>query len=525
MSSIWFPFPVPLTARQYVYILIIQGLVAALIDAGANFGIAYAMYHSQSSVRMWVFSENTIAGDLGVTPLIQTAVSMIISSALIHSDLHHHAIRPLPFVWPHVEHLPDPRRACELFKRGTRVQAGEGTHKGSGTSSPLAEKPHQSEESRGMRYYALMLIRFIFEGTEHNMLLDWHGPGTFLQRIVLTGLQGLGLGVIFGFPLWCLAVVILGPIYGTGNMGNKWAPQVRSRFPRSWADADKRGKVIKLVYGFLTGLITNPVIALLALGSQAEHHLVYLDEGQDVEAPQPTVETGDLPAITEVGDLCAVGISQSASSPRHAPPTASRLRSESTTSHTTPARRDWGRMRRPSSTSFTANVSALGPMRSASTQVTAPGSPRSGLPSPGIALAPLVSPLPGLGSPSTIKSPARRPRALTASSTGTGSYYALGGTGGRAQRPTRGRASTVSNTGAPDDRGPGGGEGQEVLDDQGVAASVRVRSATTSNSTPLHGVEGWNTSARAVEMPDTPTREGRRRGMVRMLSGSRESMR
>jgi hypothetical protein len=68
MSSVFFPFPVPLTGRQYFYILIIQGLVAALIDAGANFGIAYAMYHSQNIVKMWVFSENTIAGDLGVTP-------------------------------------------------------------------------------------------------------------------------------------------------------------------------------------------------------------------------------------------------------------------------------------------------------------------------------------------------------------------------------------------------------------------------------------------------------------------------
>lgn len=225
MSSIFFPFPVPLTGRQYFYVLVIQGLVAALIDAGANFGIAYAMYHSQTTVRMWVFSENTIAGDLGVTPLIQTAVSMIISSALIHSDLHNHAIRPLPFVWPHVEHLPDPRRFVELFRR--KSPAGEEGKGGSGSSSPLSEKPSEAEPPiPGFRYYPLMLIRFIFEGTENNMLLDWHGLRVFLQRLLLTGIQGLGLGVVFGFPLWCLAVVILGPIYGAGNMGNRWAPQV-----------------------------------------------------------------------------------------------------------------------------------------------------------------------------------------------------------------------------------------------------------------------------------------------------------
>lgn len=227
MSSVFFPFPVPLTGRQYFYILIIQGLVAALIDAGANFGIAYAMYHSQGTVKMWVFSENTIAGDLGVTPLIQTAVSMIISSALIHSDLHNHAIRPLPFVWPHAEHLPDPRRFVELFGRTGPVC--EETKGDSGSSSPITEKQNSNDvRARGIRYYLLMLLRFIFEGTENNMLLDWHGPRIFIQRLLLTGIQGLGLGVVFGFPLWCLAVIILGPIYGTGNMGNRWAPQASS---------------------------------------------------------------------------------------------------------------------------------------------------------------------------------------------------------------------------------------------------------------------------------------------------------
>lgn len=224
MSSIFFPFPTPLTGRQYFYILVVQGLVAALIDAGANFGIAYAMYHSQSTVRMWVFSENTIAGDLGVTPLIQTAVSMIISSGLIHSDLHHHAVRPLPFVWPHVEDLPDPRQVLERFGQGKTTAK---THKASEALTP-EEKPEIAEtpSRRSFSYYPLMLIRFIFEGTENNMLFDWHGPRTLLKRFILTGIQGLGLGVVFGLPLWCLAIVILGPIYGKGNMGNKWAPQV-----------------------------------------------------------------------------------------------------------------------------------------------------------------------------------------------------------------------------------------------------------------------------------------------------------
>ncbi len=43
-------------------------------------------------------------------------------------------------------------------------------------------------------------------------------------------------------------------------MGNKWAPQV-----------------IKLVYAFILGILTNPIIAILALGSQAEHHLLAVE--------------------------------------------------------------------------------------------------------------------------------------------------------------------------------------------------------------------------------------------------------
>jgi hypothetical protein len=46
-KSILFPFPLPLTTKQWSYI----------VDGGANFGIAYAMYHGQKDVRMWVFSK------------------------------------------------------------------------------------------------------------------------------------------------------------------------------------------------------------------------------------------------------------------------------------------------------------------------------------------------------------------------------------------------------------------------------------------------------------------------------------
>lgn len=124
---------------------------------------------------------------------------------------------------------------------------------------------------------------------------------------------------------------------------------------------------------------------------------------------------------------------------------------------------------------------------------------------------------------------------MTASS-GTGSFY-LGGTGGRAQRPNRSRAFTLSNTGVSkvDNGGQGDPEREvkEVLAEQDVHhASVRARSATTSETTPLRGMTGeardWNVTGRTnpgADTPRTPTREGSRSGMARMLTGSRESMR
>jgi hypothetical protein len=127
---------------------------------------------------------------------------MIITSTLVHTDLHYSAIQPLSFVYPHVSHLPNPSRVIPFSILRTPCNI------------PSVEKELDSEEDeigkkRGLAYFVRAVIRFIFEGTENNMLLDWHGLGTFFKRLVWTALQGMGIGVVFGLPLWCLAVVIL----------------------------------------------------------------------------------------------------------------------------------------------------------------------------------------------------------------------------------------------------------------------------------------------------------------------------
>ena len=150
---------------------------------------------------------------------------MIITSTLVHTDLHHSMIKPLAFVWPHVEHLPDPHG---LFK-GRQKSQSDLENKASSdpdhSSSHLSSSSSSSRPRSTINYYWAMLMRFIFEGTENNMLFD-AGIKRFPKRLAWTALQGVGLGVVVGFPCWCLFIVILGPIYGMGDMGNRWDPQV-----------------------------------------------------------------------------------------------------------------------------------------------------------------------------------------------------------------------------------------------------------------------------------------------------------
>lgn len=472
MKSLFRPFPLPLTNKQWFYILVLQGLGAGIIDFGANFGIAYAMYHNQHVVKMWVFSQNTIAGDLGVTPIIQCLASMLISSTLVHSDLHHSQIKPLPFVYPHVEHLPDPRL---LFSR-SRKRGGlarntskeEGT---SGTHSIDSVAVVDNEKSRayqgqgehtytGFSYYFWMLIRFIFEGTEKNMLLAKPGFANWFGRFIWTAAQGAALGVVLGFPIWCLAIVILGPIYQNDNMGNKWAPQV-----------------IKGVYGAVVGWVTNPVIALLALGSQADHHLIvveHVDEEATIAGDAGAGEAGErgeeeelerVETIHEDEELpipTGMGMDSSRRSSRFSPSTrpvsiVSRRRSsipsplilqhQHQSHHPTSPTPNRSRAGSATSSSIipisarpplTANVSHLSPLPSDLAAVSSMGLGVS------------------LGTPLPAPTPIGRARGTSVGASASGYGYALGGTGGRANRSRSGSVVTVARSLHGQGQGGGG---------------------------------------------------------------------
>ena len=275
---------------------------------------------------------------------------------------------------------------------------------------------------KGFIYYYLMLIRFIFEGTEKNMMLAKIPVSAWFGRLAWTAAQGAAIGIVFGFPIWCLAMVILGPIYGTGNMGDKWAPQI-----------------IKAVYGAIVGWVTNPVIAVLALGSQAEHHLLVVEHdleegvevggGEEVAQGVPTIHEEEefigSPSMGRRTAILSPGLSpqrQLASLPVPGTPTSThRARAGSTASRIS---------NRPP---LVANVSHLSPLPSTSLLP----------PSPSPAL-PLRACGDSIGT--SIPTPwTSRPRGATVSSFNSNRSYSyhLGGTGGRAQRPrAASRAST-----------------------------------------------------------------------------------
>lgn len=486
------------------------------------------MYSKQDQVKLWIFDQNTISGDLGVTPIIQTLASMIISSTLVHTDLHNSKIRPLAFCYPHVENLPDPR---SLFgKSGSQSDAMRGighahargdshshahapgsddavtvagshpaTRRPSSEMDEKARSPvHPTSEKNGLAYYYWMLVRFIFEGTEQNMLAARPGFRAWLGRLIWTAAQGAAIGIVFGFPIWCLFIVILGPLYGNGNLGGTWAPQI-----------------IKGVYGAVVGWVTNPVIAILALGSQAEQSLVVIEADEEAEVGTGSHEEGreeladhqggtDLEGSETIheGEIFQPPMAPgsirrpSANSLRLADPSRSPTKSfHALPRPGTPSRP--GRSRADSETSsfrapsfhsrppLTANTSYLSPLPSPSDVFTQSGTGRVRARSNAQAttLAPPLDAASGSVSGSarqrgatvshpsgTVTSPALSPP-MTAGPgtpripmTPRSFSYALGGTGGRAQRSRSG--SVISQV--PSMLPPQLGAGDVDRDQQGV---------------------------------------------------------
>ncbi|KAI0168895.1 hypothetical protein GGR52DRAFT_495988 [Hypoxylon sp. FL1284] len=89
------------TAYQLFYIFVLDGVGAMILSGGINFAIAYGMYAHQDPVRkpIRLFSfPNTLAGDAGVTVVVQCVITWLIELLLVNWDLKKGAVRPIGFI-------------------------------------------------------------------------------------------------------------------------------------------------------------------------------------------------------------------------------------------------------------------------------------------------------------------------------------------------------------------------------------------------------------------------------------------
>ncbi|KZO97336.1 hypothetical protein CALVIDRAFT_536352 [Calocera viscosa TUFC12733] len=215
-------FPGPLTTKQWLYLIFPQTLGAAILDGGANFAIAYAMYHRQTLIEVWPIQHNTIAGDMAVTTFIQGILTFVIVSGMVHRDMRIGGIDPFPSPWPYAPSEKEP------------AQAGA---ERSSTPSPTRWRTAADAW---------------FCGSDlHDIFSFSVGWGEWFHRLLRTVLEGALLSAVYFLLLWPIGIAIVAPIWDGRNMAGGWASEC-----------------IKLVYGAVLGLIMSPVCAMIAMGSE-----------------------------------------------------------------------------------------------------------------------------------------------------------------------------------------------------------------------------------------------------------------
>ncbi|KAN0060920.1 hypothetical protein ACQY0O_006654 [Thecaphora frezii] len=245
------PGPLTFGHGQWWYLIAGQSLVAAVISGAINFGVAVALYKGRPSVDLWTFSKQTVAGDMGVTVIIQQIVSFIITSALVHHDLYAGPIGPLRRPWPPLLHLPStPDAAGSLL--GVRM-AEDVKHQG--VPCPMG----RSEGKSKLNGYWWWFVRAVLTGSERNDLLaseiSWRQR---LERLVWTAAQGFLLCVLTFWWYWPLSIAIVAPLYGNRELAGTYMPMI-----------------IKLLFGAILSLLTNPIMALMAMGAESSVRRCY----------------------------------------------------------------------------------------------------------------------------------------------------------------------------------------------------------------------------------------------------------
>lgn len=220
----------PLSTRQKLYIIVLQMVGAAILDGAANFGIGCAMYLNAKNVRIWILKNNTVAGDMAVTIFIQGVLTFCIASGMVHVDLRKNKVSAFPYPWPDTawgaaKRLPPDEAQTRLGRLWRQFHNGQGF-------------------SRGLHF---------FSGSDVNDIFDSRlSRSQFTTRLCWSIWKGSVLSLIFFFIMWPISIAIVTPIWVDDNLGN----------------GNFTAPLIKAVYGFVYGLLMNPVCAMIAMGSE-----------------------------------------------------------------------------------------------------------------------------------------------------------------------------------------------------------------------------------------------------------------
>ena len=114
-----------------------------------------------------------------------------------------------------------------------------------------------------------------------------------MERLLCTALQGGWWAVITFWWYWPIAIAIVAPIYEHDNLVHTWTPPI-----------------IKLLFGGILGLLTNPFIALFTIGAESHVRRFYPHDSlwnEDMSASTSAYQEGtamsqDLEVITVTTD-------------------------------------------------------------------------------------------------------------------------------------------------------------------------------------------------------------------------------
>jgi len=200
-----------LSTHQLLYIFVINGLGGLIISGGINFAVAYGMY-ARTTEPIWLFQlPTTLLGDAGVTTIIQSIITWLITVLMVNGDLRSGGVAPIGFV-----KVPENR-----FVRWFMFLNSD--------NSSISATMSTEGESRKQGWQSVLVSRI-----------------SFIRDQALRGF-------IFSIPFFLVRV---GPTVGIlishgTRSGGDWV------YPQTWTP-----QIFKLLYGGILGLFMSPLYVL-----------------------------------------------------------------------------------------------------------------------------------------------------------------------------------------------------------------------------------------------------------------------